>query len=125
MSTFTVVNDAALVAAIDRCRKQLAYIAPGISAPVADAIGRLFERADPPAVTVIIDADPEVCRLGYGTVAGLQPLRALVERHQFSIRQQPGLGLPFWRQMTICLSIHLPPHSSRAGSTSDTSQMQS
>jgi len=120
MSTFTVVNDAALVAAIARCRKRLAYIAPGISEPVADAIGHLFARADPPAVTVIIDADPEVCRLGYGTVSGLKRLRELVERHQFAIRQQPGLRVAVLASDDDLLVYAPTPQLIKAGSQSDT-----
>lgn len=72
MSMFIVVNDEALVAAIGRSRQRLAYIVPGISKPVADAIEGLFERTDPPAVTVIIDSDPEICRLDHGAVEGLR-----------------------------------------------------
>jgi len=93
VSTFTVVNDDTLAAAIGKSRRRLAYIAPGISETVAAAVGALFERADPPAVTVIIDADPEVCRLGYGTVDGLQRLRALAEEHHLGIRYQSGLRI--------------------------------
>lgn len=93
MSTFTLIDDAALVAAIGRCRRRLAYVAPGVTQPVAEAIGRLYERRDVPAVTVIIDCDSEVCRLGYGTPEGLKVLHALVERHQFGLRSQPGLRI--------------------------------
>ncbi|NCT69100.1 MAG: DEAD/DEAH box helicase [Rhodanobacteraceae bacterium] len=93
MSTFAVVNDAVLVAAIDRCHQRLAYIAPGVTADVVAAIGRLFERPNPPAVTLILDVDPEVYRLGDGTIEGIQRLRALAERYQVGIRSQPGLRL--------------------------------
>lgn len=91
MSTFTVVDDQTLVAAIDRCRHRLVYIAPGITKPVVEAIDRMFERQEVPAITIIIDSDPEVCRMGYGTVEGLNALNALVERHHFVLRTQPGL----------------------------------
>ena len=91
MTTFTVINDETLVAAIDRCQSRLVWAAPGITAPVVDAIGRLFERNHAPDVTIIIDADPEVCRFGYGTVGGLIELRALVDRHHIGVRNQPGL----------------------------------
>jgi len=119
LSTFTVVNDAVLVAAIDRCRKRLAYIAPGISESVADAIGRLFECADPPLVTVIIDSDPEVCRLGYGTVSGLKRLRELVELHQFGIRQQPGLRVAVLASDDDLLIYAPTPRLIEAGSSLD------
>lgn len=119
MNTFTVVNDEVLVAAIERSRDRLAYIAPGISEPVASAIGRLFERAQPPAVTVIIDSDPEVCRLGYGTVAGLERLQGLVERHQFGVRHQNGLRVAVLASDDDLLVYAPAPQLIEAGSTSD------
>lgn len=119
MSTFAVVNDGVLVAAIDCSRQRLAYIAPGISEPVADAIGRLFERVDPPAVTVIIDSDPEVCRLGYGTVAGLKRLQEVVERHQLAIRHQAGLRVAVLASDDDLLVYAPVAQLIEAGSTSD------
>lgn len=91
MSTFTTVNEASLCMAIGRCQSRLVYIAPGATQGVAQAIGTLFLRTDAPSVTVIIDVDPEVCRLGYGTEDGLKALQTLVEQHQIAIRYQPGL----------------------------------
>lgn len=91
MSTFTTVNDASLKRAISLCRSRLVYIAPGISLAVVQAIGGLLQRVESPSVTVIIDVDPEVCRLGYGTEDGLKALQALVVTQQMAIRYQPGL----------------------------------
>ncbi len=90
---FSVVNDAALCAAIAASQRRLVYIAPGISEPVAEAIDALLARADAPAVTVIIDTDPEVFRLGYGTVAGLKCLQGLAENRHLPIRYQPGVRI--------------------------------
>ncbi len=119
MSTFTVVNDDVLVAAIGRCSRRLAYIAPGISAPVASAIGRLLERPSSPAITVIIDSDPEICRLGYGTVEGLKCLQALIERHQFGIRHQHGLRVAVLASDDEILVYAPAPRLIEAGSQSD------
>jgi hypothetical protein len=44
-----------------------------------------------PAMTIVIDADPEVCRLGYGTVEGLQALKDFAAAHMLPIRYQPGI----------------------------------
>lgn len=90
---FSVVNDDALCAAIATSQRRLVYIAPGISEPVAEAIDALLARADAPAVTVIIDTDPEVFRLGYGTVAGLKCLQRLAENRHLPIRYQPGVRI--------------------------------
>lgn len=90
---FSVVNDHTLCAAIAATQRRLVYIAPGISEPVADAIDALLTRAEAPAVTVIIDTDPEVCRLGYGTVAGLKRLQRLAEERWLPVRYQPGVRI--------------------------------
>lgn len=93
MSVFTVINDETLVAAIDACESRLAYIAPGISEPVAMAIERCLERSEAPTLTIIIDTDPEICRLGYGTVDGLKHLHKACDTHQVGIRHQEGLRI--------------------------------
>lgn len=93
MSTFTVINEATLVQAIGGCMQRLVYIAPGITDKVVAAMGAVMERAQAPALTVIIDADPEVYRLGYGTVEGLKALQALATAQMLDVRYQPGLRL--------------------------------
>lgn len=90
---FAVMNDEALSTAISTCRHCLVYIAPGISEPVAQSIDELLAQEDAPTITVIIDTDPEVCRLGYGTVAGLKHLQLLATQRHLPIRYQPGLRI--------------------------------
>ncbi|WP_341326441.1 hypothetical protein [Methylotuvimicrobium sp. KM2] len=91
MTTFTVINDETLVAAIQNCTKRLVYVAPGISEPVALAIGDQSSKRDLPAITVIVDLDPEVCRLGYGTEEGLKKLQEIAQSYSLELRYQPGL----------------------------------
>ncbi len=93
MSTFTVVNEETLAAAVDRCRERLVYVAPGITEKIVAAMALAMQRTQAPSLTVIIDADPEVCRLGYGTVEGLKALQALAAGQMLPIRYQPGLRL--------------------------------
>jgi len=91
LSTFTVINENTLADAISGCRDRLVYIAPGVTEWIVDAMGSVMQRERPPSITVIIDADPEVCRLGYGTVDGLKALQALAAEQMLPIRYQPGL----------------------------------
>jgi hypothetical protein len=91
MTTFTSVDEARLCTTMAACNSRLVYIAPGATAAVATAIGNLLDRRQPPAVTLIIDTDPEVYRLGYGTEEGLRALQSLVITHHIAIRYQPGL----------------------------------
>jgi hypothetical protein len=91
MNTFTVANDQSLTALIGRARKRLVYIAPGVTPAVVDALRSLLEQPNPPNVTLIIDTDPEVCRLGYGTRDGLEALGKLIDQHHVPMRAQKGL----------------------------------
>lgn len=92
-SVFAVANDSSVCAAIAVVKSRLVYIAPGMTEPVAEAISALMLRVDNPAVTVIIDTDPEVCRLGYGTESGLMRLQTLANEQHLSIRYQPGVRI--------------------------------
>lgn len=90
---FVVASDTTLCQAIAAATKRLVYIAPGISEPVVGALDELLGRLDASVVTLIIDTDPEVCRLGYGSMKGLEQLDRLVNKHRLSIRYQPGIRL--------------------------------
>lgn len=118
-STFTVVNDAALCAAIAATSQTLVYVAPGISKPVVEAIGDAHGAKPNLFATVIVDLDPEVYRLGYGTEEGLRALQALAALQHLELRQQPGLrvGLLVTDQQTLVYSP--TPLLIEAGSTSE------
>ena len=113
--TFTVVNDAALCAAIGATVQTLVYVAPGISKPVVDAIGDAHRAKPNLLATVIVDLDPEVYRLGYGTEEGLRALQALAALQHLELRQQPGLRVG--HQQTLVYSP--TPLLIEAGSTSE------
>jgi hypothetical protein len=68
-------------------------MAPGVSLAVAEAIESLWGRLGKDSGSVILDVDPEVYRLGYGTLEGLQRLQeaatrngTLICRHQEGVR---------------------------------------
>ena len=75
--TFTVVNDKTLCEAIEATEQSLVYVAPGVTKPVVDAIGASLRSKPHLQVTAIIDLDPEVYRLGFGTEEGLRALQDL------------------------------------------------
>ena len=63
--TFTVATDNSLSDLIFNARDRILFIAPGITKPVATAL--VSRLADPRlSITVILDSDPEVYRLGFG-----------------------------------------------------------
>ena len=92
-TTFTVVNDETLVASIGSTTQTLVYVAPGITKPVVDALAARLDSQSNLQCTLILDLDPEVYRLGYGTEAGLLALQALATRHHLELRQQEGIRI--------------------------------
>ena len=73
--TFAVASDEALIELILRARSRLVVIAPALTQAVADAISRRFDDLGQLDVTVILDSDPEVYRLGFGDQHALEAVR--------------------------------------------------
>lgn len=88
----TNADDQKLIELINQARARVLYMAPGITEPVANELmsawWRLRDR-----VTVILDVDPEVCRLGYGTIEGLKTICKAAQSMQTSVCQQPGVRI--------------------------------
>lgn len=103
---FTIVNDSTLCEAIRNTQQTLVYVAPGVTKPVVDAIGESLRSKEHLLVTAIIDLDPEVYRLGYGTEEGLRALQELAGKQCLELRQQEGLrvGLLVTDQRTLVYS---------------------
>jgi hypothetical protein len=93
LTTFTVVNDETLVDSISATKNTLVYVAPGITKPVVDALAERLDSQNDLQCTLILDLDPEVYRLGYGTEEGLIALQALATRHHLELRQQEGIRI--------------------------------
>lgn len=91
MSTFQEVNDASLIELIGRARQRIVFVAPGVHQPVAEALGKRLAEIDQLQVTVVIDPDEDVCRIGYGDAKGLELLSTYANRQSFALMAQPGL----------------------------------
>ena len=91
--TFTIVNDDILIQAINAARRKLVYVAPGITARVAQALVQQCKGHNTVSVIVILDIDPEVYRLGYGEMAGLEQLQQYADDSGFEVRHQPGVRI--------------------------------
>jgi hypothetical protein len=83
--------DIELIGQINCARRRLVAIAPGFTEPVAREIAKKWCELGANAVYVILDADPEVCRLGFGDLAALEMLQDTAARLHTCIHQQPGL----------------------------------
>jgi hypothetical protein len=92
MKTFCAVDDAALMGLIASARKRIVFVAPGLTLAVAKVLGDRFKEMDGALdITVVLDADEDVCRIGYGEVAALQALHKLAQKNGFWLKSQPGL----------------------------------
>jgi hypothetical protein len=91
MKTFVPVDDAALIQLIQAARQRIVFIAPGMTLPVAKALGARIEEMDQLNITLVLDSDEEVFRVGYGELQALEYLHTLANRQGFSLRSQLGL----------------------------------
>ena len=93
MSTFQEVNDASLIELISKAQRRVIFVAPGVHTAVAEELGKRFAEIDQLQVTVVIDPDEDVCRIGYGDAKGLALLSDYATRQSFALMAQPGLRI--------------------------------
>ncbi|MEQ1741083.1 MAG: hypothetical protein ABL869_01055 [Candidatus Nitrotoga sp.] len=117
--TFTVATDDSLSALIFNARDRILFIAPGITEPVAVALAARL--TDPKiSITVILDNDPEVYRLGFGTADGLATLKVHCDKTQLGLRCQPGIRIGVLVADDKTMIYSPVPQLIEAGSTSVT-----
>jgi hypothetical protein len=90
---FAVASDEALVNLIASAKARLVVIAPALPKPVAAALSCRLGDLGQLSVTVILDADPEVYRLGFGDEQALDAIRAASAKNLFDLREQPGIRI--------------------------------
>lgn len=86
-------NDDALIALISAAGRRLVVVAPGITLKVAMEVIACWERLGPDAVTLTLDVDPEVYRLGYGEWEAVAQLQAAAQRLHSAVGKQLGIRL--------------------------------
>jgi hypothetical protein len=91
--SITYVDDNKLIEAIHNARYRLVFLAPGVNQGIAAELTDAWKRLNTEAVTVILDVDPEVCRLGYGTFEGLKTLREAASNLGALVCHQPGVRI--------------------------------
>jgi len=91
--TVIYADEPRLVALIAAARRRVLYLAPGLTLPIAAAIEGAFGRLCARAVSVILDVDPEICRLGYGTIEGLVAVQKAAKRAEALICHQKGVRI--------------------------------
>jgi hypothetical protein len=91
--TFTSATDEAFIKLIKEAKERLSVIAPGLTRPVAEALVARLKDLPELSLSVILDADAEVYRLGYGDVEALQIIRKACDEQFFDLREQPGVRI--------------------------------
>ena len=74
------------MALLGSAQRRWLYMAPGVTIPIAEAVDSAWKRMGPASGSVILDVDPEVYRLGYGTVEVASHHGTLICRHQEGVR---------------------------------------
>ena len=82
-----------VVQAIHGAFKRVVFLAPGIDEATAEALHTAWQRLGPEAVTVILDIDAEVVRLGYGTEKGLEVIQKAAAACNQAVCHQPGVRI--------------------------------
>ena len=116
--TFTVASDEALVALVLGARRRLAIIAPALTNAVADAVSLRIADQDKLDVTVVLDSDPEVYRLGFGDVKALETIRKASDLHMLDLREQAGVRIAVVIADETTMIYSPSPRTIEAGSTS-------
>ncbi len=104
--SITNADESKLVELIHSAEARIVYLAPGISEKIADAVSDAWRRLGADAVSVILDVDPEVCRLGFGTIEGLQKIRQAAAQAESLVCHHPGvrIGLLICDNTTLVFS---------------------
>jgi hypothetical protein len=90
--TFTNVDDGVLARLISQASQRVVFVAPGLREPVGMALASALRRL-PGQVTVVLDVDAEVCRLGYGDEKGLELIKREAESMGCPVLHQPGVRI--------------------------------
>jgi hypothetical protein len=118
-SAMTVANDQAIIELISAARRRLVVVAPGLSKAVSQVVAVKWRELGPENVTVVLDVDPEVCRLGYGELEALKHLNQAASELGAMVNAHAGvrIGLIMADEQTL---IYAPtPLLIEAGPSAD------
>lgn len=116
---FTSASDATLCELIAGARQRLVIVSPGLSLQVAEAIAKRVDLdGGPPVLAIIVDIDPEVCRLGYGEIDAIDRIRTALNLRGLSLQTQPGVRIGLVVADGEILVFSPTPRLIEAGSTS-------
>jgi hypothetical protein len=113
----TAATDATICGLIRGAQRRLTVLAPALSRPVAEAIVERWAALPADAVSVILDIDPEVYRLGYGHPEALVLLQETAQRQGRAINLHRGIRVGLLIADDITLAYAPTPLLIEAGPT--------
>lgn len=117
--SFTSASDDQIIALVSKAKRRLVVIAPAMSANAAEAIAARMDDLPGLSLSIIIDADPEVYRMGYGEVEALETIRSAAAKASFRLREQPGVRIGVIVSDNDTLIYSPVSQNIEAGSTTD------
>lgn len=117
LPSITNADDARLIALIGGAERRVLLLSPGVSEAVADALLAAWTKLGASQVTVILDVDPEVCRLGFGTLGAVERIRAAAAPAGTMLHHQPGVRIGVLVCDDVTLVFSPAPLLIEAGST--------
>lgn len=87
------IDDAQIIEEIKSATRRLVVVAPGLSQAAALEVAAKWQNLGAQAVSVILDVDPEVCRMGYGEPGAFSLLQDIATKLGANVFHQPGLRL--------------------------------
>ncbi len=117
---FTVASDDTLESMIAAAAERLIIVAPGLSKSVAHAlVERIGVDGGPAELSVTLDVDPEVCRLGYGDLEAIELLRPALAQFARAMQTQKGIRIGLVVADEDILVFSPTPRLIEAGSNSE------
>lgn len=93
MEIFRSINDDDVAKSIRGASNRLVFVAPGVSAVVADALVACIEKSEIDPIMIVLDANEESCRLGYCDAPSLGKLSEAATQRGITLRHQLGLRI--------------------------------
>ena len=87
------LQDETVIAHVRHAKESIRFVGPGFSLPVAKVLVELWRELGSKAVEVVIDADAELCRIGYCDGESLQLLVSTATKLGCKIHRLPGIRL--------------------------------
>ena len=89
----TVANDVTIGQMIDGATRRLIVVAPGLSMEIAEDLAERWRLLGPGAVSVTLDVDPEVCRMGFGDIEAVKLLEQTARSMETTLNTHPGIRI--------------------------------